>query len=241
MNKPTWKTLPRTFSGLFAVAILAGCATAEVAERQQFVTERLARPTTIWVTDFVANAAEIPPDSVLRGERELDTTPQTAAQASAGRQLGAAIAAQLVEEIRGMGLPAARATVGTQTRVNDILLRGYLLSVKEGSAAKRVAIGFGSGASELRTLVEGFQATATGFRKLGSGTVDASGNKTPGAALGVATFLATANPVGLIVSSGMKVSGEVSGSSTVEGRARATAKLVADQLRVRFRENGWIQ
>ena len=34
--------------------------------------------------------------------------------------------------------------------MNDIVFKGYLASVQEGSAAQRVAIGFGSGASELR-------------------------------------------------------------------------------------------
>jgi len=51
--------------------------------------------------------------------------------------------------------------------------------------------------TELRTLVEGFQMTAQGQRKLGYGTVQAGGGKGPGTAVGLATFLATANPAGL--------------------------------------------
>jgi hypothetical protein len=47
------------------------------------------------------------------------------------------------------------------------------------------------------------------------------------------------NPVGLIISSGMKVYGEESGSSTVEGRAKATAKEIAEVLKQRFQEQGW--
>ena len=49
------------------------------------------------------------------------------------------------------------------------------------------------------------------------------------------------NPAGLIVSTGMKVYGEESGKSKLTGRAKATAKEIADQLRPRFREQGWIQ
>ena len=48
---------------------------------------------------------------------------------------------------------------------------GRHASIRVGSAAKRAGSGFGSGASELRTAVEGFQMTAQGVRKLGSGTV----------------------------------------------------------------------
>jgi hypothetical protein len=192
------------------------------------------------VYDFAATAAEVPADSALTSQYAKAATPPTAEQIATGRQLGAQIAAQLVEEIRGMGLPAEKASTGIRPQINDIVLRGYFLSIDEGSAAKRVAIGFGSGASELRTAVEGYQMTAQGLRKLGSGTVDSSGAKTPGAALGVAGALATANPAGLIISSGMKAYGEMSGKSTVEGRAQQTAKEIAQVLKQRFQEEGWI-
>jgi len=38
----------------------------------------------------------------------------------------------------------------------------------------------------------------------------------------------------------MKAYGEVSGSSEVEGRAKATAKEIADVLKQRFQQQGWI-
>jgi hypothetical protein len=139
-----------------------------------------------------------------------------------------------------MGLPAARAGVGTTPQINDIVLRGYLVSVKEGNEAERLAIGFGAGASELRTAVEGYQVTAQGLRKLGSGTVDSGGSKGPGAAVGVAGLVATGNPAGLIISTGMKVYGEESGRSTVEGRAKQTAQEIAAVLKQRFQQQGWI-
>jgi Domain of unknown function (DUF4410) len=227
-------------SCLLTVLLLAGCASTKVSDRQQLVTGQLPRPDQIWVYDFVATGSDVPADSVLAGEPDLDDTPQTAEQISEGRKLGAEIGADLVQEIQAMGMPAAHAWPTTKPQVNDIVLRGYLLSIKEGSAAKRVIIGFGSGKSDLKTLVEGFQMTATGLRKLGSGTVNAGGSKTPGAALGVVTFLATKNPVGLIVSGGMKAYGEASGKATVEGRAKSTAKEIADVLKKRFQEQGWI-
>ena len=47
--------------------------------------------------------------------------------------------------------------------------------------------------------------------------------------------------IGLIVSGGMKIYGEASGSSKLEGRAKATAKEIAKQLESRFRDEGWIE
>jgi hypothetical protein len=157
----------------------------------------------------------------------LDDLRQTAAQIATGRQLGAHIAAQLVEQIRSMGLPAAQAVMGTTPRINDIVLRASLLSINEGSTAERVAIGFGSGASELRTAVEGYQMTARGLRKLGYGTLDASGSKAPGEAVGASS------------SARVKANGE-DGSSKVEGRAKQTAQEIADVLKQRFAQQGWI-
>jgi hypothetical protein len=121
------------------------------------------------------------------------------------------------------------------------LIRGYLLSIKEGSVEKRFVVGFGSGASGLQVAVEGLQMTAQGLRKLGSGTVDTGGSKTPGVAAPLAIAIASGNPLGLIVSGGVKLYGEESGRSTIEGRAKQTVKEIADQLKLRFEQQGWIE
>jgi len=227
-------------SCLFVLVLAAGCASTKISDREQLVTGKIPRPGNILVYDFVATAADMPADSSLAGESDVDTTPQTDEQIAEGRKLGSQIAAQLAEQIRALGMPAQEASPQMKPQLNDIVIRGYLLSVNEGSAAKRVAIGFGSGASDLRTMVEGYQMTATGLRKLGVGSINAGGGKSPGAILGVATFLATKNPAGLIISGGMHVYGEASGSSTIEGRAKATAKEIADVIKKRFQEQGWI-
>ncbi len=227
-------------SCLFAMVVAAGCASTKVSDRQILVTEKIPRPGHIWVYDFAATPAEVPADSALAGQHAEHATSQTAEQIATGRKVGAEIAAELVEEIRGMGMPAKQASTETKPQINDLVIRGYLLSIDEGDATKRVAIGFGSGASKLTTMVEGFQVTAQGLRKLGSGTLGAGGGKTPGAALGVVGLIATANPAGLIIGTGAKAYGEYSGSSKIEGRAKATAKEIADQIRPRFQQQGWI-
>ena len=231
----------RLVSCLFALVVVTGCASTTVTDRQILVNDKLPRPERILVYDFVATPADVPADSALGGQSAAPRTPQTAEQIVAGRQVGADIAAQLAKEIRGMGLPAEQAARQTPPRLGDIVIRGYLVSIDEGSAAKRIAIGFGSGASELKTVVEGYQMTEQGLRQLGSGSMNAGGSKSPGAAPPLAVAVASGNPVGLIVSGGMKVYGEASGSSTIEGRVKQTAKEIADQLRTRFEQQGWIK
>ena len=223
---------------LGALFFAAGCASTSVISSERDYTGQLPKPGRIYVYNFAATADEVPQESGLADR--VDDQTQTAEDVAIGRELGAEIASQLALQIDGMGLPALKADARTRMQVNDIIIRGYLTSIDEGSAVKRVTIGFGSGNSKLTTKVEGFQMTATGLRKLGSGTVESGGNKTPGAALGTAAFIATSNPVGLVVSGGMKVYDEASGKSTIQGRAQATAKEIADQLKTRFQQQGWI-
>ena len=204
------------------------------------MTGPIPRPGTIWVYDFAATAADIPAESALAGAKDIDTTPQTPEQVAEGMKLGDQIATELVAQINAMGMPAQLASPETKPQINDMVIRGYLLYMKQGNEAERVAIDSARARPELKTVVEGFQMTATGLRKLGSGDVNAGGGKSPGAALGVVGLIATDNPAGLIVSGGMHVYGEASGSSKVEGRAKATAKEIADVLKKRFQEQGWI-
>jgi hypothetical protein len=225
---------------LFALVVAAGSASADITNRVILVTGPLPQPGQIWVYNFAATPADLPANSTLAGQPDLDTTPQTDDQIAEGKKLGIDIAAELVGRIHDMGMPAQRASTDTKPQLNDLVIRGYIISIKEGSAKKRFGIGFGEGASEMRTAVEGFQMTTNGLRKIGSGNVNADGGKGPGAVLGVAGFLATKNPAGLIISGGMKLHGEESGSSKVEGRAKQTAKEIAEVLKQRFQEQGWI-
>ena len=226
---------------LVSLCLMIGCATTNVTNQQQLVSGKIPRPNNIWVYDFVATPADVPAGSSLAGQYSAPPTPQTAQQIAEGRKVGAEIAAELVAQIQAMGMPAAQATSQTTPQINDLVIRGYLLSVDTGSAEKRVAIGFSSGVSELKTAVEGFQMTPQGLRKLGSGTADSGGGKGPGVAAPAAVAVATGNPVGLIVSSGVKVYGEASGKSKIQGREDATVKEVADRLQARFQQEGWIQ
>lgn len=227
-------------SCLVAILMVNGCASTKVSDREILVTERVPRPDHILIYDFAATPADVPADSSLAAAATAGT-PQTPEQIETGRRVGAAIATRVAEKVRRMGLPGERASTQSAPQINDIVIRGYLLSVAEGSTAKRVAIGFGAGASELSVAVEGYQMTAQGLRKLGSGAGTSGGSKTPGAVAPAGVAIATANPIGLVVGTGIKGYGEVSGTSKIEGRVEKIANEIAKQLEPRFREQGWIK
>jgi hypothetical protein len=233
-------SIGRVVSSLVAIVMIGGCASTKVSDREILVTEKAPRPDSILIYDFAATPADVPADSSLAAAATA-STPQTPEQIETGRRVGAAIATQLAEKVRRMGLPAERASSHSAPQINDIVIRGYLLSVSEGSTAKRVAIGFGAGASQLSVAVEGYQMTAQGLRRVGSGTGTSGVSKTPGAAVPAGAALATGNPIGLIVVTGIKGYGEVSGSSRIEGRVEKIAQEIAKQMEHRFRDQGWIK
>ncbi len=225
-----------------ALASAIGCASTKVTDRDpQIRNEKLARPGHIYVYPFAANHDDLQ-QWANAGDRFAEPDPPpTREQVEAGRELGVLVAKEMVTKIKEMGLVASPGGPQSVPRTNDIMLTGYFGAIDQGSGVKRMALGFGSGATELTTAVEGYQMTTTGPRLLGSAEIESGGGKTPGLVVPLAVFAATANPIGLVVMGSAKVAGEATGRSGIEGAAKRTAGEISDQLRVKFQEQGWIQ
>ncbi|MDG4576197.1 MAG: DUF4410 domain-containing protein [Defluviicoccus sp.] len=223
----------------FAVVVITACASTEVTERHRYDGATLPRPERIIIHDFTANPAEVPPGSAFADHTAGAVAP-TADQLAVTRKLGAEVAKELVANLSDAGLPAVRAAGQPAPAINDIVIRGYFVSVDKGSAAERVLVGFGAGDAKLMTAVEGYQMTAQGLRLLGSAEVNSGGGKMPGVVVPLAVLAATANPIGLIVGGAVKAAGEIDGSATIEGSAKRTADEIAVQLKEAAEKQGWI-
>jgi hypothetical protein len=227
---------------VLALGMAVGCASTEVTKRDSKIgTEKITRPDRIYVYPFAATPADIPSWSVAAGRYAQPSETPNPEEIEVGRMIGDLVAKELVTEIAEMGLAAYKRSKHSLPRPNDLMITGYFEAVEEGSTVKRLALGFGSGATELTTSVEGYQMTKAGPRLLGSAELKSAGGKTPGLVVPLAVLAATSNPIGLIVVGGAKVAMEASGKSKIEGAAQRTAEAIADQLRVRFKEQGWIQ
>jgi len=225
-----------------ALVVAGGCASTDVVKHDSKIgVEKLTRPGRIYVYPFAATPADIPPWSVSTGQYAQSTKPPSPEELEVGRKIGGLVAKELATEIAKMGFLAEEGNPQSQPQSNDLMLIGYFEAVEEGSTIKRLALGFGSGATELTTSLEGYQMTKVGPRLLGKSEVEAEGGKTPGIIVPLAVLAATSNPIGLIVMGGAKVAMEVSGKAKIEGAAQRTAEAIADQLRVKFKEQGWVQ
>jgi hypothetical protein len=222
-----------------ALVVLAGCASTEVSNRQSYEGPKLARPDHIIVDNFAVTAGDVHADSVLNAHA-AGATPQTPEEIEQGQKMADEVAKRLVADLQGMGLPAVRAADEPAPQVGDIVIKGSFVTVDKGSAGERILLGFGAGDADLQTVVEGYEVTADGLRQLGSGEVTSGGNKTPGMVLPLAVAAATANPIGLVVVGGLKLTQEATGSATIEGRAKATADEIAAQLKTAAEKQGWI-
>jgi hypothetical protein len=234
------------FCTVLAVLVFAcitiGCAKATVTARRNYVgDEQLLKPNRIIVYDFAATPEDIPADDPIIGLYKKPAKPQTAEEIRLGRQLGDKVAAELVKEILKLGMPAERSKTGPRTGIGDLIIRGEFVSIDEGDRLKRMLIGFGAGAGELKTLVEIYQITAEGLRPLGSGEVTTAGGKMPGMFVPVVAG-AAAGRVGqtAIVSGSLNVAKEI-GPEGLESAAKGTANEIAKALSQAFARQGWIQ
>jgi hypothetical protein len=226
----------RLGASLCALLLLAACAGTDVTSRQAYEGDKLPRPDRIIVHDFGNTPADVPPGSALAAQPAVS---ETAAEAEIAQKLGAQIAEELVADLQGMGLPAVRAAGQPAPKVNDVVLRGYFVTVDQGSQGEQLLIGFGSGAAKLTTVVEGYQMTPTGLRKLGGGELASHGPQTPGVIAPLAVLAATSNPIGLVVGGAVQARNEYTGADTIEAAAKRTADEIFAQMRPTIERQDW--
>ena len=85
----------RVVLSVLALALVLACAGTKVSERDTLVKGRLPRPDHIYVYDFAAAPAEVPPESALTGHPSVSPQPQTAQQIALGRKVGSELAMDL--------------------------------------------------------------------------------------------------------------------------------------------------
>ncbi len=233
--------LTSSAAGLVGLAMLAGCASSQVVERQSEVAgEWLERPQRIIVYDFAATPDDVPSNAAIDGNYQRRATPQTEEDIAVGRALADSIARKLVLDIQQMGLPAVRAKDAGTPQPGDILISGQFVTIDPGNRLARMTIGFGAGRNELRTVVEGYQVTGEGTRRLGSREFVAAGSRMPGVMVPVTVGAVTGRVVmSTVVAGSMNVASEL-GPERMSSAGKRTADAIAKELRKIFKARGWV-
>jgi len=219
--------------------ILSGDVKAKVLKRYSG-TATLPKPENIVIHDFAvpvgatqtdeSPAGRLHRDIKLRHGVQEDSSPEVLA-----RQVQAAFAKSLAGELKEVNIPTVNvpAQEGSQAESagsgSHLVIDGKFDAINEGDETKRILIGLGRGASDIKTHVTVSSVTQGHKTTVLELDLSSKSGKKPGAALGMGS-----------VAVGAAAGGVSDRKSTVEADASRMAKLVAKQLEAFMADQKWI-
>ncbi len=224
---------------LLMASISMGCAQAKVTSRQDLTGDkRLPPPSRILVYNFEVPPANVALDTSIGKRVARSGTTQAEQARKIGEVVADALSRKLVQEIRKLGLPAERAYGAPLPKEWDIVIDGQFLKVAEGHRMARFVIGFGLGATEVRTQVQVYQIGEGDRRLVKQFRTVAKGSKKPGMAVPLGVGAATGNVArGAAIGGGIGVTSEIMGG--IKSDAARSAKEISKVLDGFFRRQGW--
>jgi galactitol-specific phosphotransferase system IIB component len=221
--------------------ILSGDVKAEVLKRYSGLGA-LPKPDKILIQDFAVPAGETTTDEsiaarlhrtvMLRHGVDEDSSPQVLAQ-----QLQAAFAKTLAGELKKVNIQTVNipsqqiSSAEGHVDGSDLVVAGEFVAINEGDETKRIMIGFGRGASDIKTHVTVSTVTQGHPTVVLELNLSSESGKKPGA-------VATMGVGSLAV--GAAAGGVSDRKSKVEADASRMAKLVAKQLEAFMADQKWI-
>jgi hypothetical protein len=219
--------------------ILQGQAKANVF-KQYSGPEALPKPDKVLIHDF-AMPAEIATDKSIAGQLhrtimlrhgvDEDSSPEVLA-----KRVQAAFSKALAEELKKANISAfhvpGQKTSSAENLASgsNLVVDGEFTAIKEGDESKRIMIGFGRGASDIKTHVTVSSVTQGHPTVVLEFNLSSESGKKPGA-------VATMGVGSLAV--GAAAGGVGDRESTVEADASRMAKLVAKQLEAFMANQKW--
>ncbi len=200
----------------------------------------LAKPEYILVHDFAVTADEVALDRAIGAQllQRLQGDSQNEEQLKVGRATAQALAIELVKAIQKLGLTAKRAMEAKQHTGTTLAIEGQFVSIDEGNRLRRMVIGLGAGATEVKTQVQVYNVTSASRTLLQQFETTAQSSRKPGMAETMGVGAAVRGAQAVAIGAGVGVASEY--GQTVEADAQRTAQAIADQLKPFFLNEGWI-
>jgi hypothetical protein len=224
------------------VMVLVSCRTT--TQDVMMYGGQLSRPQRLVVYDFTSTTGNVQLGSGLGGrlKEELGAAGGTAIpeqQLKLQQQITRTMTAQLVQEIRKLGLPAEAAAMAGPAIDGQLSVEGQFLTIDEGNRTRRLVIGLGAGASHVRVAVQVFQTLAGQNRLVEDFYTNASSSKKPGfgpmAGAGAAAGAATAATAGVGIGTTALM-----GPQDAESDTKEAAVAITKELARFFAKQGWI-
>lgn len=233
-------TLVRTVVAGLALAGVTACARVST-DNVMMRGAGLLKPELIIVHDFEVSRDDVQLDSGIgsRLERMVKGTPEEQERLKLEQSVARMGSTTLVEEIRKLGLRAEPAAMASPGAGPTLSIEGQILSIAEGNKTRRLIIGFGAGASEVRTLTQVYEVTGGAHRLVEDFYTTAKSSRKPGVGpMGGAGAAAGRAATSAAVSGGIGLASER--SQTAEADTQHAAREIAKELAKFFVEQRWI-
>lgn len=231
------RSVRQGFVAIGVAGFLLACAStnADVTRRSP---EGLPRPDRVQVRDFAVTLEVVALDSGIGPglAREAMGEATSQEEVAIGRAAADALAAELVRKLAEYGIAAERGKRGSEVGPNTLVIVGRFVSLDEGNQTLRTLIGFGAGASEVRTEARAYMRG----QLVASAMTIAEGNKKPGAAVTLgAGAAAGAAATAAVMATGTTVASEL--SSSVKADVKRTGAALAKQIHEGYVSRGWLE
>jgi len=215
-----------------ALACASGSGTVTRSERGIF-----ARPPQVLVYNFAVDPDDVVVDTF--GPDFSRRSSESRKKNELGRQAANLLAEQVVAKLRAKGIPAQRANDTTVPPLHAFLVKGQFVKIDEGDRAKRLVVGFGAGASEIKARVQVYQLAESGLRPVEQGIGSAKGSRTPGMAVPIAGGAAAGRvATAAVVSASTKLATEMRGG--LETDTGHLADQIVERAEQFYRRQGWL-
>jgi hypothetical protein len=222
--------------------LLAGCAKTNVQETYEIANAGMPTPNPVLIYNFAVSPDDVKQNASIfaKVERKIENNSQTAEEVQLGREVSDALATELTQKIKDLGLYPVRADQSLQVPAEAILITGYFVDIDEGNRLERNAIGLGMGKSQLDSKVRVLAPSPSGYRELIAFDAHADSGDMPGAAvMGPAGAAAGAGTAAVLATNAV-AGGVKSYKSASAEQAKKMADKIAAQLSQYFAQQGWI-
>jgi hypothetical protein len=198
----------------------------------------LPKPERVLVYDFTVAPGAVTTDPRPGvAQRVQSAGSSTDAATRAAQQVQDQINSDLVnglqKRLKSSGIVVEKATPETHVAANSLSVRGEVTKLDQGQHIKRAVVGFGRGASDVKTDCQISLETSSETVLVSELTTDAQSSKKPGAA---ATMGAGAAP-----EVAAAATGATAHTSTAQGDSSRTGSALAKHIAEIMKSQGWIQ
>jgi len=230
-------------AGSFIVVfVIAGCAKTNIQKTSEFDMIGMPKPTTVLIYNFSVDPQAVQQNAspLSRVVRSFENDNETAEKLKLGNEVAEAMAKELTQKIRAMGLNPQRADQNSPVVAGSILITGKIIKIDEGNSIKRNVIGLGAGQSSLDATICVLAPSLSGNKELITFNAHGDSGNKPGALVmgpaGAAAGAGTAVSVAANAAQGVANTYKSASSK----QATDMAEKISKELAQYFTKEGWI-